>query len=109
MSKNKNISDIYGLSPLQSGLLFESVYKQNKDIYFVQNIYELKGELNVEAWQNAWQFTINSHESLRASFYWEKINEPVQIIHKYVKATWKICSWNKEWDHIKKLFGLRNS
>ncbi|WHA04412.1 amino acid adenylation domain-containing protein [Candidatus Bandiella numerosa] len=106
MSKNKNISDIYGLSPLQSGLLFESVYKQNKDIYFVQNIYELKGELNVEAWQNAWQFTINSHESLRASFYWEKINEPVQIIHKYVKATWKICSWNKEWDHIKKLTKL---
>ena len=109
MSKNKNISDIYTLSPLQSGLLFESVYKQTKDIYFVQNIYELKGELNVTAWQQAWQFTIDSHDSLRASFYWTKINEPVQIIHKNAKALWRIESWDQAHNHAEKLTQLANN
>ena len=36
--KNKKIKAAYPLSPMQSGLLFQSLYAPKSDAYFIQSI-----------------------------------------------------------------------
>ena len=60
--KNKRlIEDIYPLSPLQAGLLFQNLYSPELDIYFVQSIFELKGDVNSSYLKQAWEKITNHH------------------------------------------------
>jgi hypothetical protein len=104
----KNIRNIYGLSPIQSGILFESVFENqiSDQRYFVQSIYEITGYLDCLNWKKAWAIAIDRNESLKASFLWEKLNEPVQIIHEQVELTWKEEKWQDTQDISLKLEAL---
>ena len=49
------IDSIYSLSPLQQGLLFHSVAQPESTEYFIQTRMELKGDLNLQAFEAAWK------------------------------------------------------
>ena len=52
---NKEIENIYPLSPMQSGLLFQALYAPTSDAYFGQRIFELEGDVEVDVLEAAWQ------------------------------------------------------
>ncbi|NEQ95742.1 MAG: non-ribosomal peptide synthetase [Cyanothece sp. SIO2G6] len=81
-----DIQDIYELSPLQKGILFHGLYAPEEGLYFIQFSYAMRGHLNVEALEQAWQQLVARHTILRTSFYWEEIDKPLQVVHCQVKV-----------------------
>ncbi|MEM9087123.1 MAG: amino acid adenylation domain-containing protein [Cyanobacteria bacterium P01_F01_bin.53] len=78
---NRAIQDIYPLSPTQQGLLFHSLYGNSQaGTYLVQVGYTLKGELNHDAFESAWQQLVTRHTILRTAFVWENLEAPVQVV-----------------------------
>ncbi|MFM5979975.1 MAG: amino acid adenylation domain-containing protein, partial [Sphaerospermopsis kisseleviana] len=92
----RNIENIYPLSPMQQGMLFESLYAPDSQVYFEQSIYNLSGQLNLRAFEKAWQQVVARHSILRTAFIWEQLAEPVQIVYRQVDV--KIES--EDWQHL---------
>ncbi|WP_414575216.1 non-ribosomal peptide synthetase [Anabaena sp. CCY 9402-a] len=89
----KMIEDIYPLSPLQQGMLFHSLYAPNSGAYVVQVSYELHGNLNIAAFDAAWQDLINRHPVLRTAFVWDNLEKPLQVVGKQVKCHINHLDW----------------
>ncbi|HEX6289176.1 MAG TPA: condensation domain-containing protein, partial [Herpetosiphonaceae bacterium] len=77
-----NIQDIYKLSPIQQGLLYHNLYAPESAVYFEQFSWSAPGSLNIEAFERAWQHVVNRHPILRTSFFWEDLDEPLQLVHR---------------------------
>src|ERR1044072_2055922 len=80
----EDIEDLYELSPLQQGLLFQSLYAPQSGVYCVQLSCLLRGELDVLAFARSWQKVLERHTILRTAFFWEEINKPLQVVHRRV-------------------------
>jgi hypothetical protein len=91
--KTENIEDIYELSPVQKGILFHGLYAPEMGLYFIQFSYTVRGNLNVVAFERAWQQVIARHTILRTSFYWEEIDKPLQVVHRQVKVPLEQQDW----------------
>jgi amino acid adenylation domain-containing protein len=89
----QNIEDIYPLSPMQQGMLFHSLYAPDSGIYFQQMICTLRGNLEVVAFEQAWQKIVEKHSIFRTAFIWESLNKPVQVVYKQVKITVENDDW----------------
>ena len=70
MKSQPKVQDFYPLSPMQSGLLFHSLYAPTSDAYFVQSVFELEGEINAAILKSAWQKVSDLHPILRTGFIW---------------------------------------
>jgi hypothetical protein len=77
----KNIETFYPLSPMQQGMLFHSLTAPQSGVYFEQFSCTFKGDLNIAAFNYAWQQVVKRHAVLRTSFAWEGLKEPVQIVY----------------------------
>jgi non-ribosomal peptide synthase protein (TIGR01720 family) len=74
------IESIYPLSPMQSGLLFQALYAPASDAYFVQIVFELEGDVEVDVLEAAWQKVSDHHPILRTGFIWEGLETPLQYV-----------------------------
>ncbi len=91
--KTENIEDIYELTPLQKGILFHCLYEENESqLYFFQIVHTLRN-LNVDIFERAWQILVERHTILRTGFYWEEIENPLQVVYKEVKVPLKYYDW----------------
>ncbi|MEA5498638.1 amino acid adenylation domain-containing protein [Limnoraphis robusta Tam1] len=84
MNQNKNIEDIYPLSPMQQGILFHTLLSPDSGEYIPQVCLTLTGLLKIELFKQAWEQVITRHQSLRASFHWERREQPFQVIYRQV-------------------------
>jgi amino acid adenylation domain-containing protein/non-ribosomal peptide synthase protein (TIGR01720 family) len=91
----RQVHDLYPLSPMQEGLLFHTLYAPESGVYFEQFHFTLEGELNLSAFQQAWQQIINRHTILRTGFVWEGLEKPAQIVYKQVKLPWVQLDWRE--------------
>lgn len=89
----ENIQDLYELSPVQQGLLFHSLYASELALYFTQVGFTIHGDLNVVAFERAWQQVVARHTVLRTSFYWEEIDKPLQVVYRNVKVPLEQQDW----------------
>lgn len=80
----KNIETFHPLSPVQQGMLFHTLDAPASEVCIEQSHWVLLAELNVRAFERAWQRVIDRHAILRSSF-WEGVNEPIQIVHRQVR------------------------
>src|SRR5689334_13556546 len=85
--------DSYPLSPMQQGMLYHSLYAPQSMIYTQQVSCTLKGELNVAAFERAWQQVIDRYSVLRTSFLWENLETPIQLVQPHVKLPLKEQDW----------------
>ncbi|HEX5885260.1 MAG TPA: condensation domain-containing protein, partial [Pyrinomonadaceae bacterium] len=95
MKSKHQIEDLYPLSPVQHGILFHSLYEPNNGVYLVQKYCTLRGDLNIAAFERAWQRAVERHSILRTSFMWEGLDEPVQIVNHQVKLSLKQLDWSE--------------
>ena len=65
MNTQDNIEAIYPLSPMQQGMLFHSLYTPESGVYFEQLCFTLHGDLDIAAFERAWQSLIDRHQALR--------------------------------------------
>ncbi|MEW6737253.1 MAG: condensation domain-containing protein, partial [Acidobacteriota bacterium] len=99
------IEDIYPLTPMQQGLLFHTLYAPQAGFYFEQISCEIEGVLNSALFQQAWQEVLKRHEALRASFFWEGLSAPVQIVRKQVimacqEQDWRSLSYAEQQERL---------
>jgi amino acid adenylation domain-containing protein/non-ribosomal peptide synthase protein (TIGR01720 family) len=90
---NRQIENIYPLSPMQQGMLFHSLYAPESAVYVEQLSFVLRRSLNVSAFKRAWQQVIDRHSVLRTSFLWDDPGAPLQIVHRNVSLACQEEDW----------------
>jgi hypothetical protein len=102
----KNIEDIYPLSPIQHGILFHALHAPEVSLYHGQSVYAFDGSLDFAVFKHAWQQVVNRHTILRTSFYWEELDNPLQVVHKQVEVPVEYHDWQdidplEQQEHLK--------
>ncbi|ALP39316.1 non-ribosomal peptide synthetase (plasmid) [Paenibacillus sp. IHB B 3084] len=77
-----SITDIYTLTPMQSGMLYHFLREQNSHAYFEQAVISLQGKIDRSLFERAFQQVIQRHDILRTAFVYEKVEKPVQVVLK---------------------------
>src|SRR5687768_8633937 len=86
---NKNIEDVYPVSPVQEGMLFHSLYEAESGVYISQFTCSLKG-LNIKMFEQAWQRVTERHSVLRTAFVWKGGEKNLQVVGRQVKVSVKL-------------------
>ncbi|MEU5264300.1 amino acid adenylation domain-containing protein [Amycolatopsis sp. NPDC021455] len=86
------LTDIWPLSPLQEGMLFERAFDEDGvDVYQTQRILDLDGPLDADRLRAAWSRVVARHESLRASFHQLASGETVQVVAAEAGLRWRVA------------------
>lgn len=93
LASEPGIEEVFRLSPLQHGLLFDSLRDPAAGLYVEHFSLDLYGALNVSAFVQAWQQLMDRHQMLRASFLWKNLDEPLQVIHRKLDAPLAMHDW----------------
>ncbi len=101
----ENLEDLYQLSPMQQGMLFHTIYAPESGAYFEQSVFTITGELEVAAFERAWQRIVDRHSILRSSFLWEELEKPQQVVHRRVILEVEKQDWSNlsDQDHETRL------
>ncbi len=90
----EEIAAVYKLSPLQEGVLFHCLYEEHLTVYITQFQFDLSENLQVEAFQKAWQFVINNHTILRTAFIYEQVSIPIQCVYKKAVLPFEVLDYS---------------
>ncbi|MEV7548725.1 amino acid adenylation domain-containing protein [Amycolatopsis sp. NPDC089917] len=91
MSAARGVQDVLPLSPLQEGLLFLSTWDSAAtDVYTIQQVFDLRGELDPGRMRAAAETVLTRHPNLRAAFRPRKSGETVQLIPEAVRVPWRV-------------------
>lgn len=90
---DRNLDDVYELSPMQQGILFHTLFDPVGDLYFEQCVVTVRGHLEEERFARAWQAVAVRHAILRTSFHWEGLEKPVQVVHSGIELPFQSLDW----------------
>ena len=90
MIARENLQDIYPLSPLQEGMLFDAILRQNSQAYFEQLSYRVAGPLDLDRFEAAWNELFKRHDIFRTAFIYEKTKRPLQIVLKERRIDFRV-------------------
>lgn len=88
-----DIEDIYPLSPMQQGILFDTLYAPQAGVYFEQAGRRVTAELDPAALRRAWQRVVERHPVLRTAFVWQSGREPFQVVRRRRELPWQELDW----------------
>ncbi|WP_245490037.1 non-ribosomal peptide synthetase, partial [Rhizobium ruizarguesonis] len=75
-----NIQDIYGLSPLQDGILFHHLLATQGDPYLLVSQMAFAERSVLDRYLAAVQQVVDRHDILRTAFVWEGLPSPAQVV-----------------------------
>ncbi len=75
-----NVQDIYGLAPLQAGILYHHLATTEGDPYVLQVQFGFDHPAAVDAFVQALHSVIARNDILRTAILWEGLDEPVQVV-----------------------------
>ena len=81
----ENVKDIYPLTPMQQGMLFQALYDEDSLEYFNQFSIPLLEEINVRIFEDSWNEVLMRYDNLRAVFITKNVKESMQMILKHQK------------------------
>ncbi|MDH0732055.1 non-ribosomal peptide synthase/polyketide synthase [Pseudomonas sichuanensis] len=81
-----NIQDIYGLAPLQQGILYHHLASEGADPYVLQARFAFPDQGSLDAFAAALDQVIARHDILRTSIHWQHLEEPVQVVWRKVSS-----------------------
>jgi alpha-ketoglutarate-dependent taurine dioxygenase len=90
----KNIEQFYPLSPVQEGMLFHNLYAPQAGDYVLQLNCLLERQLDVAAFERAWQSVVDRHTVLRTFFVWEGVKKPIQVVQREVALSLEREDWS---------------
>ncbi|WP_396278709.1 bacitracin non-ribosomal peptide synthetase BacC [Bacillus paralicheniformis] len=74
------IEKIYPLANMQKGMLFHAIEDHTSDAYFQQTVIDIEGYVDPAILEASFSDIMKRHEILRASYEYEIVEEPRQII-----------------------------
>ncbi|MFC9996173.1 non-ribosomal peptide synthase/polyketide synthase [Nocardia sp. NPDC127526] len=85
------MTEVWPLSPLQSGLLFHAMLTQHTvDVYTIQAVLDLGGQVDVERLRAAGQAIVDRYPSLRTAFVTDSSGQAHQIVLDKVEAPFRL-------------------
>ncbi|HVN81722.1 MAG TPA: amino acid adenylation domain-containing protein, partial [Terriglobia bacterium] len=90
---DQEIEESYPLTPLQSGMLFHSLYNSEAGMYIQQMVGELHEHLNTSAFQQAWQQMGERYAVLRTSFLLGPSGQSLQVVHRRAHFPFDARDW----------------
>ncbi|HEV8558082.1 MAG TPA: non-ribosomal peptide synthase/polyketide synthase [Actinophytocola sp.] len=87
------VEDVYRLTPMQSGMLFHSLSTPDDDVYLNQSSAVLDGVTDPDLLAVAWQRVVDRNPVLRTAIAWERLPEPVQVVHRDVRLPVARFDW----------------
>ncbi|ALM82673.1 non-ribosomal peptide synthetase [Bordetella sp. N] len=84
----------YPLTPMQEGIVFHSRLEQGQGTYVVQCACDIHGDLDIDAFKQAWRDAVARHDVLRTAFEWEDLAQPRQRVHGAVALPWEELDWS---------------
>jgi arthrofactin-type cyclic lipopeptide synthetase B len=75
-----NVQDIYGLAPLQAGILYHHLATSAGDPYVLQAQFAFDGLAQIKTFVRALNGVIKRHDILRTGIVWEGLEEAVQVV-----------------------------
>jgi amino acid adenylation domain-containing protein/non-ribosomal peptide synthase protein (TIGR01720 family) len=90
-----DLEDIYPLSPMQEGMLFETLSAPGTGLYVTQMSCELSGDLDETAFERAWQMVVDRHAILRTAFTGTDLNRPLQVVQREVRLAIERQDWRE--------------
>ncbi|GER90194.1 hypothetical protein KDW_43560 [Dictyobacter vulcani] len=91
--QTSSIQDIFPLSSMQQGMLFHSLYTPGQGMYVEQMSFVLRGNLNRNALEQAFQQILDRHAALRTSFMWDDVEKPLQVVYNHVPLNMMQYDW----------------
>jgi amino acid adenylation domain-containing protein len=83
------LSDVWPLTPMQSGMLFESMLNVTRsDTYLAQVVYHWSGPIDADRMRAAGRALLDRHPSLRTAFATDATGTPVQVVMSDVEPPW---------------------
>ncbi|WP_372341549.1 amino acid adenylation domain-containing protein, partial [Nocardia sp. CC216A] len=86
------LADVWPLSPLQGGLLFQAMIAQSQqtlDVYTMQAVLDLGGTVDVARLHAAAQGVVDRYPNLRTAFVTDTDGKPVQVVLDRAEAPWR--------------------
>ena len=87
------ILDVYEMTPMQAGMLFQSLLDPQAGAYVQQYRGRLEGPLDAAAFRAAWAAAIARHDLLRAACHWQELDRPAFAIHAEAEPDWTCLDW----------------
>lgn len=89
----EQVEDLYPVTPLQHGMLFHTVHQQSRQDYVTQIALKIRGQLNRDRFQFAWQQLVERHAILRTGFLFPSEGEPHQVVYRQANVRVKWTDW----------------
>ena len=83
---NPDVDDIYELSPMQLGMLFQTLLEPGSGMFVEQQVTPVP-DLRPGLFEKAWNAVIERTPVLRTSFHWVDIEQPLQVVHRRASLT----------------------
>ncbi|WP_367867928.1 non-ribosomal peptide synthase/polyketide synthase [Pedobacter sp. WC2423] len=80
---DRNITEVYRITPLQKGMLFHYLYDQST-AYLEQFQLDFTAGVSIDAFTASWNYILSNHSVLRSSFTADAFSIPVQCVHPEV-------------------------
>ncbi len=91
--KSNNVEDVYPLSPMQQGILFHARTMPGTALYFVQWLCQLHGQLDIPAFQRAWQLIVDRHPQPARDLPLGGVRRATQVVRKRAPLPWELADW----------------
>ena len=90
------VEDVLPLSPMQEGMLFHSLYESGAQVFHEQMRIGIEGDLDETLFRRSWDWVLNRHGNLVASFHWSDLERPLQVIRRNVRPRWLSADWRDQ-------------
>ncbi|HVR07521.1 MAG TPA: amino acid adenylation domain-containing protein, partial [Thermoanaerobaculia bacterium] len=87
------VEAIYLASDQQQGMLFETVAAPASGVHVEQLTTRLEGDLDLAAFEGAWQSLLRRHAVLRTAFAWQDQPRPLQMVLRDAAMPLAIEDW----------------
>ncbi|HSF42279.1 MAG TPA: amino acid adenylation domain-containing protein, partial [Thermoanaerobaculia bacterium] len=91
--KQANVETLYRLSPIQEGMLFHTLHDGASAPYFEQFVIPYGRDLDLDLIERVWQALLERHPILRTAFFWEEVEQPVQVVHRRANLPFERLDW----------------
>jgi amino acid adenylation domain-containing protein/FkbH-like protein/non-ribosomal peptide synthase protein (TIGR01720 family) len=92
----REAEDIYPLSSMQEGILFQCALNPGSDLYVMQVSCRLRGELDVDLFRSAWDTLLRHYDVLRASFHSDGAGRMFHVVERQVLSSIEELDWRGE-------------
>jgi amino acid adenylation domain-containing protein/non-ribosomal peptide synthase protein (TIGR01720 family) len=89
----QSVEDIHPLTPLQAGMLFHSLIDAGSGAYVDQARLLLDGVSDPRALGAAWQRVADRTPPLRSAVVWDRVDEPLQVVHRQLDVPTSYFDW----------------